>query len=122
MRRISNKRRNRQAEAKPFRDALVASVGHCERCHKTPKQGVRLCVHEISNGPLRQKSLDQPYAVLVLCWGCNGLATDKGRWSEAAQLRCLLESRPDHYDLVAYNYLVRPNAPDRITQDDVDQS
>ena len=121
MRRISGKRQARQAEAKPFRDDLIQRVGRCEYCHKKPPQ-VRLCVHEVSNGSHRQKALDQPYAVLVLCWGCNGLATDKGTWSEAAQLKCLKESRPEDYDLVAYCRLTNPRALLRIEEHEVDSA
>ena len=125
MRHYSKKRRAREDEARGFRQDLVAQVGCCEHCGVQAIQRGRetkLCVHEIANGPLRQKALDKPYAVLVLCWPCNLLATDKGRWSEAAQLACLQRSRPDHYDLVAYNHLVNPRAPLRITQDEVDSS
>jgi hypothetical protein len=121
MRRISSKRQARQAEAKPFRDDLIQRVGRCEYCHEKPPR-VRLCVHEVANGPNRQKALDKPYAVLVLCWGCNGLATDKGTWSEAAQLKCLKESRPEDYDLAAYNHLINPRAPMRIEQFEVDSA
>lgn len=119
LRRYSSKRRAREDEAKPFRDSLIQQVGRCERCGT---RRARLCVHEIANGPLRQKALDKPYAVLVLCWPCNGLATDKGTWSEAAQLKCLKESRPDHYDLASYNFLVNPRAPERITEAEVASS
>ena len=74
------------------------------------------------NASNRQKALDKPYAVLVLCWGCNGLATDKGTWSEAAQLKCLKESRPEDYDLVAYNHLVNPRAPNRLEPFEIDEA
>jgi hypothetical protein len=123
---MSQKRRERYQEAREFREALIASVGHCEHCGGTPGRHRasrdHLCVHEIANGPLRQKALDKPYAVLVLCWPCNQLATDKGRWSEAGQLHCLLAARPDDFDLVAYNALVNPRAPNRITIEEVRES
>lgn len=125
LRHYSKKRRAREDEARDFRRGLVADVGRCEHCGAKEfdrGRSTKLCVHEIANGPLRQKALDKPYAVLVLCWPCNLLATDKGRWSEAAQLACLQRSRPDHYDLAAYNFLVNPRAPLRITQEEVDQS
>lgn len=121
MKRFSDKRRLREAECKPYRDGLIKQAGRCELCQAVPNAfGKRLCVHEIANGPLRQKALDKPYAVLVLCWHCNGLATDKGSWPEAAQLACLMENRPEDFDLVAYNRLVNERAPNRITQDEVD--
>lgn len=127
MRQFSTKRRKRLDEARPFREALIASVGECEACgaspsrpnHTLPRESSYLCVHEIANGPVRQKALDKPYAVLVLCWACNGRATDKGRWSETEQLALLLKVRPHDYDLAAYNRLVNPNAPNRITPDEV---
>lgn len=129
MKSFSDKRMKRLAEARPFREALVDRVGHCEYCGAYPgiqngrmQQLNQLCVHELANGPLRQKALDQPYAVLVLCWGCNGLATDKGTWSEAAQLKCLRDSRPEDYDLVAYNKLVNERAPLRIEPWEVDEA
>jgi len=125
LKRYSDKRKAREAEAKPFRDALIAKVRCCERCGLAGQgyghPNVRLCVHEIANGPLRQKALDQPYAVLVLCWPCNELATDKGTWPEAEQLACLKINRPEDYDLVAYNRLVNERAPNRITEEEVDQ-
>ena len=81
----------------------------------------RLCVHEIANGVNRQAALDKPFALLVLCWYCNGhVVTDKGQWPEARQLAVLLEKAPEDYDLVAYNYLINPNAPKRIEQWEVD--
>jgi hypothetical protein len=124
LKRYSDKRKAREAEAKPFRDALIAKVRCCERCGLAGQgyghPNVRLCVHEIANGPLRQKALDQPYAVLVLCWPCNELATDKGTWPEAEQLACLKINRPEDYDLVAYNRLVNERAPNRITEEEVD--
>lgn len=127
MRAISSKRRSRQAEAKPFRDALIQRVGECEACGASPRRPARhlplelsnLCCHEIANGPNRQKALDKAYALLVLCWHCNGLATNKGQWPETEQLALLLHRRPEDYDLVAYNQLINPNAPNRITPDEV---
>ena len=120
---LSDKRRKRIAEAKTFRRYLVESVGRCERCEPQGKRSNKpLCVHEIANGPNRQKALDKPFAVLVLCWQCNSLATSKGEWSEASQLRCLLESRPEDFDLVAYNALINERAPNRITMDEVQEA
>jgi hypothetical protein len=58
----------------------------------------------------------------VLCWPCNGLATDKGTWSEAAQLKCLMQSRPEDYDLTAYCRLTNPRALLRIEQFEVDSA
>ncbi len=80
-----------------------------------------LVVHEIANGPNRQAALDKPFACLVLCWWCNGhVVTDKSQWPESRQLATLRRCIPENYDLVAYNALVNPRAPLRITQDEVD--
>jgi len=118
----SNTRKNREAEAKPFRQKLVADVGECENCGCSPsnKQGrmadlVRLAVHEIASGTHRQKALDKPYAVLVLCWQCNsGPFQDRSEWSESRQLALLARSRPKDFDLTAYLELTSPRAMRRI--------
>jgi hypothetical protein len=69
---------------------------------------------------LRQEALDKPYAVLVTCAGCNCESmTDRSEWPESRQLSILKKSRPADYDLVAYNFLVNPNAPERITEEEV---
>lgn len=115
-------RRNRESEAKPFRDKLVADVGECENCGCSPtnRQGrmsdlVRLAVHEIASGTHRQKALDKPYAVLVLCWQCNsGPFQDRAQWPESKQLALLARSRPKDFDLTAYLELTSPNAMRRI--------
>ena len=122
MKQKSTIRKNREAEAKPFRDKLVADVGECEHCGCSPsnRQGrmsdlVRLAVHEIASGTHRQKALDKPYAVLVLCWACNsGPFQDRSGWPESKQLALLARSRPKDFDLAAYLELTSPNAPRRI--------
>ena len=77
-------------------------------------------MHEIANGPDRQKALDKPYATLVLCWRCNcEEVEDKQRWPQARQLSRLRARRPLDYDLAAFNRLVNPNAPRRITEEEV---
>lgn len=79
-----------------------------------------MCCHEIANGPDRHKALDKEYALLVLCWYCNGhVVTAKAAWPQARQLAFLRRSRPLDFDLEAFNRLVNPNAPGRITLDDV---
>ena len=127
MRRISSKRQARQAEAKPIRDALIAKAGECMICGARPgiqngrmQQLNQLCVHELLNGPLRQKTMDKPFATLVVCWHHNGELNDKGLWPVARQLAVLLTKSPDDYDLAAFNRLSNPNAPNRWTQEDVD--
>lgn len=106
---------------------MIAAAGRCEICGRSPARPHRgkprelssLCCHEIACGPHRQKALDKPFAMLVLCWWCNGhVVTDKKTWPEARQLGVLRARRPNDYDLAAYNALVG-YGPDRITEDDV---
>jgi excisionase family DNA binding protein len=127
MKRQSDKFKKRFKEAKPIRDALIASVGECENCGRSPghtrgqwSRLSQLCVHEIANGPHRQKALDKRFATLVLCWGCNGGAfEDKSIWPESRQLALLLQSRPHDFDLESYNFLINPRAPRRIEKHEV---
>jgi len=124
----SSKAAKRRAEAKPIRDALVAKHGQCMICGarpgarngRLPEQN-QICVHEILNGPMRQKAMDKPYATLVVCWHCNGELNCKGEWPVERQLAVLQANSPEDYDLVAINYLSNPKAPERWTQDDVDR-
>ena len=85
-----------------------------------PPELSQLCCHEILNGPLRQACLDQPQSILVLCWLCNQEeVTNKQRWPEARQLAVLKYNSPEDYDLIAHNLLANPNAPNRITPEEV---
>ena len=115
MRRVSKIARKRQSSAAGFRKELIASVGKCESCG-TRRQ---LCCHEIAGGPDRQKALDKAYALLVLCWPCNQSMEIRSVWPQARQLALMKASRPEQFDLVAFNYLVNPRAPNRITADEV---
>jgi len=123
----SNTRRKREAEAKPFRDNLIAQVGQCENCGCSPSnrhgrmaEMAKLSVHEIADGTHRQKALDKPYAVLVLCWACNsGPFKDRSEWSEARQLALLARRRPKDFNLQAYLELTSPRAMQRITIQEV---
>lgn len=75
----------------------------------------KLAVHEIASGVYRQKALDKPYAVLVLCWYCNsGPFQDRAEWPESRQLALLARRRPNNFDLAAYLELTSPRAIRRI--------
>ena len=122
MRNKSVTRRKREAEARPFREKLVAEAGQCENCGCSPERRhgrmpelVALAVHEIASGPDRQKALDKPYAVLVLCWECNsGPFQNRGEWPESRQLALLARRRPKDFNLTAYLELTSPRAMRRI--------
>lgn len=117
------------AEVKEIRGRLIAKRGKCMICghsprmpHKSkPVECSQLCCHEIANGPNRDKALDKPYAILVLCWWCNGqVVTDKRAWPEARQLGLLRRLAPEDFDLPAFNRLVNPRAPHRITMEEIE--
>jgi len=81
----------------------------------------QLCCHEIAGGSLRQKMLDKPEGILVLCWFCNQYEVEsKKKWPQARQLAVLQKKDPESYDLASFNYLVNPQAPRRIEQAEVD--
>lgn len=128
MRWRSKKAAQRAKESKPIRDSLIAAAKRCMICGASPQspkhpmtQLNQLVCHEISNGPLRQKSLDKPYCILVLCAYCNQYEVeDKGKWPQSRQLAVLMQKSPENYDLVKFNYLVNPRAPRRIEQFEVD--
>jgi hypothetical protein len=81
---------------------------------------VRLAVHEIASGTHRQKALDKPYAVLVLCWECNsGSFQDRAQWPESKQLALLARRRPKDFNLQAYLELTSPRALRRIGIEEV---
>lgn len=113
MKRVSEKTATREAECCEFRRQLVWEVGRCEICNHEPGRAKlgqidwRLCCHEIANGPHRQKALDKPYAILVVCWWCNSeRLTDKRLWPIARQLAALKRSRLQDYNLTRFNELV----------------
>lgn len=118
MRSRSSKTSQREAEAKPVRDALRYEFPFCWGCGV---QSWRLCVHEIAGGPHRQAFLDEPCGLLVLCWSCNcGPFHDRSLWPQARQLALLRSINPAAYDLERFNWIVNPRAPNRITQEEVD--
>jgi hypothetical protein len=124
VKRRSAKTQQREDEARPIRDALKELVGRCEVCllSRMPDD---LAGHEIANGNgLRLKCLDKPYGLLIVCrypnfrrqTDCHGIVQNE---KEAKQLARLYMVRPSSFDLVAYNNLVNPRAPNRITFDEV---
>ncbi len=127
LRRQSTKTRKRNRECREFRQELVAWVRHCEVCGHDPTRvqsgGVAwsLVCHEIARGPTRLSALDQSYAVLVVCFNCHQeIHFGKEPFPEAKQLACLKLSRPQDYDLQAYNAL-KGRGPNRITEEDVEE-
>ncbi len=124
MRRNTKKRAKRNRKAKPIRDQLKEEVGMCEICGHDPRRKTfeiarrRLEVHEIARGPAREQAQDKRFAILVVCYPCHE-DTNSGVEAEAKQLACLKLSRPDDYDLPAYN-LLKGRGPNRVAQSDVD--
>ena len=110
MRPVSDKRRQRNAEAKPVRDAL-RTLGHCEICGTTRGH---FDVHEIARGPFRAICLDKPFALLLLCRKCHEEVGSASEWPEAKQLAVLAKSRPSDFSLENYLELTSPKAPRRI--------
>lgn len=92
-------------------------------CRRSPGTGFLsdLCVHEIARGKNRSKAIDKPYATLVLCGRCHRAVEDQATWPESRQLAVLKRRSPEDYDLAAYNELVNPRAPRRITPEEVEQ-
>jgi hypothetical protein len=130
LRQRSSKTASVERAAADKRRSWRVQAGECMICghsskHPNPKLPIglsKLVGHEISNGPLRQKSLDKPFCVLILCRYCNEHeVVNKRRWPEARQL-CVLQLRaPERYDLQAYLQHTNPRAMQRITQAEVDQ-
>ncbi|MEM1225968.1 MAG: hypothetical protein AAGJ40_09725 [Planctomycetota bacterium] len=123
----SERTRDREAEARPWRQQRVKDYGKCWICGTCPEKPIhpiadhnRICVHEIANvGGMRQRAMDKPFATLVLCWKCN-LDVEGPEWPEVRQLALLQSKVPEDYDLVAYNELVG-FGPNRIEQWEVDE-
>lgn len=125
MRCMGKKAAKRAREVQAFRDQLRRSVLHCECCgrHVTRVRYRQFDVHEILCGGLRQKVLDEPCALLVICRDCHEgpvFGGHSGSDRAAFQLAQLLRSRPDDYDLERFNWLRNPNAPRFVEQEQVD--
>ena len=126
---ISDKRRKRMEKVKDFRNALIEQYGECMLCGSSPKQPKhalpalnQLCCHEILNGPLRDKVLDERSCIIVSCWHCNQTSLDsKGEWPLERQLAIIKHKAPERYDLHRVLELRNPNAMKFVTEDEVDE-
>lgn len=115
-----------EQSAKALRDE-----GDCEICGHGPDnphpdkpwQMSVMNAHEILNGMgRRQKARGVRYASLRLCAWCNlYVVVNKKDWPASRQLAALRASRPEDYDLVAFLELRNPNAPQAITEAEVEQ-
>jgi hypothetical protein len=118
VRRISKRRQERQDDVRDKREGWVREAGACMVCGSKRD----LACHEILNGPLRAKTLDEPCSLLVVCWSCNsGPLNRKGEWPVARQLAVLKRKAPHYYDIVRFNWLRNPNAPNYVTEDEVNE-
>jgi hypothetical protein len=130
MRRISKKTAARKAKCRPFREQLKRDVGHCEICGHDPSRAKRgyvawaldvLDIHEIARGTHRSKAMNKRYALLVVCRYCHmERLSDPAEWPKARQLAALRRSRPEDYNLAAFNALVGWGK-NRITEEEVSQ-
>ncbi len=131
MRQFSKKTARRNAEARPFRRNLVKRIGRCEVCGHDPLHvrpgAIRfaLHVHEIRGNSQRSECQDKPYGVLVVCEWCHlaylSSSAATAEYPESRQLAILKRSRPAYYDLAAYLEAFHPNAPQAVTEDEVNR-
>jgi len=118
----------RLAETRGMRNGLVAKVGRCELCGTSEKDSRwrplflnSLACHEILNGPLRDKVLDEPACLIVACSHCNlGPLNCKGDYPLARQLAIIKAKAPDRYDRERVLELRNPNAMSFVTEEEVD--
>lgn len=128
MKGMSEKRRKRIEESRAVRNLLIAKVGECELCGTSPKrpkhrfmQHNELCCHEVLNGPLRQKVLDELSCLIVACWKCNGdELNSKGDYPLARQLAIIKANAPWRYDRERVLRLRNPRAMSYVTEEEVD--
>lgn len=111
MNRLSTKRRALLADARPFRESLVAQTERCEWCGRRRND---LAPHEIARGCDRSKALMARFAILVVCLECH---RETDRLPRAGQLALLYLVRSDDYDLAAYHRLICRNYPDQSEVD-----
>lgn len=111
MKQRSDKNKRRKAEVDAWRKER--SKLPCDLCGTTRR---KRSVHEIGRGVDRQKSLDKPYATLVLCetsgttMGCHQVIHSE--WCRESELALLKLRRPDDFDLEAFYQLTSRRFPD----------
>lgn len=122
MRRVSKKRARQDRVTEPLVRALKEEVGRCEICEPVRWRTYvdDLEVHEIARGTAnRQKARGKRFASLVVCYWCHRRElSSAAKWPMARQLAVLKRSRPQDYDLAAFNRL-RCRAAGAITEDEV---
>ena len=118
MRRQSRKRRERMDAVRDDRQAYLFAHGNkCIWCDST----WNVAVHEIARGMNRNAALSEPSCWLPLCGPCNcGPFHNRAIWPDAKQMALKYLRDNVNYDLVRFNYIVNPRAPNRVTQDEVD--
>ena len=79
----------------------------------------QLCCHELLNGPLPQRTLDEPSCLLVVCWLCNAELCDKSVWPLARQLAVLKKTAPERYNLRRLLEIRNPRAMLAVTEEEV---
>jgi hypothetical protein len=126
MRQYTPKRAEQNKAAAPIRQSLKARVRRCEWCGE-PAKPEELTLHEIAGGnPLRRLLQDKPFGLLCVHWikragdklvACHAQLQLETRVKQLARLKLV---RPDSYDVEAFNRIVRPYAPESITEEEVE--
>jgi hypothetical protein len=128
MRANTPKRRAYNLAASKVSTALIRELGYCEACGHSPRNPWRdkpvqcsvLTPQEIGRGKYRKDCQGKRFAILCACWFCNTEELTKASiWPVERQLCLLKHSRPQDFDLKAFVSLLRPHAPNWITEADV---
>jgi hypothetical protein len=115
--RFSPRRRAALPAEAAFREQLVNRCnGRCEFCGQPGTDQ-----HELGRGPLRQLCRCCWFAVLYLCRACHRVLDERLASDDAQKcgLAILRRSRPEDFDLAAFNRVINPRAPNRITEAEV---
>ncbi len=125
MRCISKTAATRKAEDRTFLKQLFEEVERCEICGHDPTRASsgflawRMVAHHIARGIHREKARVKRCAVLLVCWRCHTERVHGNEdWPQSRQLAVLKKSRPEDYDLAAFNALIGWGK-NRITEEDV---